>query len=127
MSILIFIPELHRDLIVGESEELFAKHVIMLLVPFPLQEINYCLSPGKEPLSVAPDAVFSVRFGDKFWISGEICQVKYKGNNQSDSLPCVPGILSLLHFLLGCFKSEWWCERHVRKSSVSTTGNATTE
>ena len=57
-------PELDGDFVVSESEELFAKLVVMLLVPFPLEEVINCFSASQEPLAVAPDAVRSVGFGD---------------------------------------------------------------
>jgi len=39
MRILILIPELDGDLVVGESEQLFAKTVALLLLPLLGQEI----------------------------------------------------------------------------------------
>ena len=57
MRILVLIPELHGDLVIGEGEELFAQLVVVLFAPLPDQEVDDLFAAVDEPVAVAPDAV----------------------------------------------------------------------
>lgn len=62
-AILILIPELHGNLVVRESEELFAQAVGLLLHPLGCQEVLDSGGSLQEVGAVAPDAVGGVGFG----------------------------------------------------------------
>lgn len=62
-AILILIPELHGNLVVRESEELFAQAVGLLLRPLGCQEVLDSGGSLQEVGAVAPDAVGGVGFG----------------------------------------------------------------
>ena len=68
MRILILIPELDRDLVLEEREQLLAKSVVLLFLPFLGQEVFDCGGSGKERVAVSPDAVGGVRLSDDFWV-----------------------------------------------------------
>lgn len=75
VAILVLIPELHRDLVVGESEELFAQAIRLLLVPLPCEKVNDGFAAGEEAVAIAPDAVGCVCFGNGRGISvGTLCK-----------------------------------------------------
>ena len=74
VAILVLIPELHRDLVIGESEELFAQAIRLLLVPLPCEKVNDGFAAGEEAVAIAPDAVGCVCFGNSRGISvGTLC------------------------------------------------------
>lgn len=60
MRVLILVPELHRNFVLREGEQLLAEGVVLFLVPFPGQEFDDVGSPGQEFVAVAPDAVWGV-------------------------------------------------------------------
>jgi hypothetical protein len=62
-AILILIPELHGNLVVRESEELFAQAVGLLFRPLGCQEVLDSCGSLQEVGAVAPDAVGGVGFG----------------------------------------------------------------
>ena len=68
MRILILIPELYSDLIVGEGKELFAKAVILLFVPLLGQKMLNCSCTREERGAIPPNAVGSIRFCDGLWV-----------------------------------------------------------
>jgi len=68
MRILILVPELDRDLILREREQLLAKSVVLLFLPFLGQKVFDCGGPGKEGVAVSPDAVGGVCLSDGFWV-----------------------------------------------------------
>lgn len=68
-AILVLVPELHGDLVVGESEQLLAQSIGLLLVPLLGQEVDDGFSTGEEAVAVAPDAVGGVGFGDGLRVS----------------------------------------------------------
>jgi hypothetical protein len=70
MRILILIPELDRNFVIGEREQLLAKSVVLLLLPFLGQEVFDCGGSGKEGVAVSPNAVGGVRLSDDFWVPG---------------------------------------------------------
>lgn len=55
VGVLILVPELHRDLVFVEREELLAQLVVVLFVPFPGEERYDLVSACDEPLTVSPD------------------------------------------------------------------------
>lgn len=60
LCILILVPELHGDAVIGEREQLFAETVGMLLLPFLSQKFDYGVGSCEEGSTVAPDAVRGV-------------------------------------------------------------------
>ena len=71
VRILVLVPELHRNLISAECEELLAQLVVVFFVPLPGQEGDDFVGAGEEFVAVAPDGVDGVAgFGDVFGISG---------------------------------------------------------
>ena len=60
MGILIFVPELDCDLVLGPSEEFFTEAVVLLLLPFLGEEVDDLFSSVDEPVSVAPDTVLGI-------------------------------------------------------------------
>jgi hypothetical protein len=68
-AILVLVPELHRDLVVGESEELFAQAVGLFFRPLGCQEVFDGGGALQEVGAVAPDAVGGVGFGYSFGVS----------------------------------------------------------
>ena len=69
MCILVLVPELDRNLIVGEGKELLAQFVVVFFVPFPGQEVDDGGGAGEEFVSVSPDAIFGVCLGHAFWVT----------------------------------------------------------
>lgn len=72
MRILILVPELDRDFIFGEGEELLAEAVALLLLPFLGQKFLDRGSTGNERGTISPDAVRGVRFGDSPRVSAGV-------------------------------------------------------
>jgi len=62
MRVLILVPELHRDLVIGECEQLLAQAVVLFLLPFLGQEVNNRICAREESVAVPPDGVGCVRF-----------------------------------------------------------------
>jgi hypothetical protein len=60
LGVLELIPELHRDLVIAECEQLLAEAVFFLYRPFASQKVDDGFSPAEEVVSVTPDAVCSV-------------------------------------------------------------------
>lgn len=60
LCILIFVPELHGDAVIGEGEQLFAETVGMLLFPLFGQKFDYGVGACEEGSTIAPDAVGGV-------------------------------------------------------------------
>lgn len=54
VAVLILVPELDGNLIVGPGEKLLAKAIIFLLFPLPGEEIDDIVSAGKKPIAIAP-------------------------------------------------------------------------
>lgn len=68
MRVLVLIPELDRNLIFGECEQLLSKAVTLLLLPFLRQETLDCGSSRKKRGAVSPNAIRGIRLGDSFRI-----------------------------------------------------------
>jgi hypothetical protein len=68
-AILIFVPELHRYLVVRESKKLFAQTVGLFFRPLGCEEVFDGGGSLEEVAAVAPDAVGGVGFGYGFGIS----------------------------------------------------------
>lgn len=60
ICILILIPELNRDPIVPEGEQLLAQSIVALALPFGRQKIDNGIRARKEGGAVTPDAARSV-------------------------------------------------------------------
>ena len=71
VHILIFIPKLDCNLVVRKREQLLAQLVIVLFLPFRLQEADNGSAALEEFITVAPDRIFSVGFGACFGIAVE--------------------------------------------------------
>ena len=67
-SILVLVPELDCDFIVGKGEELFPQDVMLLFLPFAGQELDNGCGAGEELVAIAPDAVRRVGFDDFYRI-----------------------------------------------------------
>jgi len=77
------IPELHGNLVVGESKELFAQAVLGLALPFGCQEGYDFICALDKGGAVAPNAVFGICFGYEFWISTSRQElVRFGWNNE---------------------------------------------
>lgn len=94
MRILVLVPKLDGDLVVGEGEKFFAEPVVLLLLPLLGQEVFDGGSPGEEDASVTPYAV------------GGVCSGAFLG------ILSVPQILCLLDLGTRGLLGEWWIERH---------------
>jgi len=94
VGILILVPELDCDLVVGESEQLLAKLVALLLLPLLGQEVDDLDVALEEGAAIAPNTVVSIGFGADYRVL------------------CVPQILPLLYFLVRSSSGEGWDERH---------------
>jgi hypothetical protein len=68
-AILILVPKLHGNLVVRESEELFAQAVGLLFRPLGCQEVLDGGGALQEVRAVAPDAVGGVGFGYRLGVS----------------------------------------------------------
>lgn len=79
MRIPILIPELDRDLILGEGEQLLAEGVVLLFLPFLGQEVLDGGSSGKERGPISPDAVGGVGLGNHFWVSARVRRSRATG------------------------------------------------
>lgn len=64
MGVLVLIPELYCDLVVGECEELLAETIALLLLPFFRQHVLYRSGSGEKRGTVPPDAVWRICLGD---------------------------------------------------------------
>lgn len=54
MSILILIPELHGDLVICKGEQLLSKLIIVFLLPFLGEKLDYLISSLNELVTIAP-------------------------------------------------------------------------
>lgn len=63
------VPELDCNLVVSESEQLLAKAIVCLPLPFGSQEGYDLVAAFDEGGAVAPDAVLVVCFCNNFWVS----------------------------------------------------------
>lgn len=81
VGVLVLVPELHRDLVAAflKAEQFFPQAVVVLLAPFLGQEVDDGRGAGEEAVAVAPDAVFRVRFGDEFGVTGEVLDFGWVG------------------------------------------------
>jgi len=67
-GILVLVPKLHGDLVVGECEQLLAQAIVLLLGPLCRQKCNDLLAALDEVVTVAPDAVGRVGQADLFGV-----------------------------------------------------------
>lgn len=67
--ILILIPKLYGDFVVGEGKEFLAEEVASLFDPFLLKEFNDGGVPGKEVVPVAPNGVGGIGGKDTIWVT----------------------------------------------------------
>lgn len=93
VPVLVLVPELDGDLVVGEGEQLLAKTVVGLLFPLLGEELDDLLGPHEELVPVAPDRVGRVAVGDLSRVTG------------------VPHVLGELDLLLGRREGEGRFER----------------
>jgi hypothetical protein len=100
--VLVLIPELDRYLIVRESEQLFTQAIRFLLLPFGGQEVDDGLRTDDELVTITPDGVVRVRFGQDWAIRVARWYVSLS----------VPKILSFLYFCPCGLLCEGRCERH---------------
>lgn len=91
--VLIFIPELHSDFVVGKGEKLLAETIRLLLLPLLGQELDDLFSAAEEVIAVAPNAVGRVPIGDLFRVT------------------CVPHILREFDLFSGRLEGVWRFER----------------
>jgi hypothetical protein len=64
------IPELHCNLVVMESKELFAEHIVNFAGPFILKEGDYFRGAVDKVVAITPNAIVCVGFGYFLWVSG---------------------------------------------------------
>lgn len=89
VPILVFIPELHGNLVVGEGKQFLAKTVVGFLLPLFREERDDLLGAHEEVVPVAPNRVGRVAVGNLFGVTG------------------VPHVLGEFDFLPGCCEGEW--------------------
>ena len=70
MRVLIFVPELHGNLVVGEAEKFFTEAVRFLFLPLLGQECDDGVRTLEKGTAVAPDAVCGVAGRDFDWGCG---------------------------------------------------------
>lgn len=69
IRILVLIPELDGNPIIGEGKHLLKEPVAAFPLPFGGQEVDDGVGPGEEVAAVAPDGIGSVGLRDSGWIS----------------------------------------------------------
>jgi hypothetical protein len=84
--VLVLIPELDSYLVVREREQLFTQAIGFLLLPFGGQEVDNGLSTDDELVTVTPDGVVCVRFGDGCWVPWH-CLVRIGLYGLQDGMP----------------------------------------
>lgn len=113
LCVLVLIPELDRDFVCCECEELFAQTVVLLPLPFLCEQVYDLVVALDKAGSISPDAILGICFGNGNRIPrGTLARDLYK--KARDLLHGVPQILRLLHLQVGDFFCEWRCERHGR-------------
>lgn len=104
IRILILVPELDCNAVVGEGKELLAEAVVALAGPFGGQKGNDGVGAGEEVVAVAPDAVNGVGLRDSRRISSPCSEhgtarVDYR--SRYSALLGVPRVLGRLDLLPG--------------------------
>lgn len=113
MFVLVFVPELHGDLVIGERKQLFAKLVIVFFLPFLGEELDDLVGALDELVAVSPDGVGRVGFGDGLWVSVRFGSVvALRSPSLGIFRPLVPQILRYFHLLMRRFGCKRWCQRH---------------
>lgn len=89
-SILVLIPELHRNLVALKSEEFFAEDVVFLFRPFLRKKLGYGLVAIEKVGAITPDRCWGVGSGDLLGVF------------------CVPEVLGEFHLLMSGGLGEGW-------------------
>lgn len=79
---MILIPELHRDLILPEREQLLAQSIVAFTRPFGREEGDDGRVPAEKLIAIAPDAVDGVTIFDKVRVSIQKEEMEERGRGQ---------------------------------------------
>lgn len=79
MPVLILIPELHRDFILPEREQLLAQSIVAFTCPFGREEGDDGRVPAEKLVAIAPDAVDGVTVFNKVRVSIQREEMEERG------------------------------------------------